>query len=124
MNPTLGLSALRTALLSGEPDRHPEIIDTGSGLVEVRDPNYSDIEAMNRLYKDKPMHGTLSMVVACTYVPGTNTRVFTDNDIRDLLGRPVGGWLAKLMDAVGAKIKAATDLGNSPSPTLPSASST
>ncbi len=126
MNPTnLDLAALRSLLLSPAPDRHPTLVDLGAGaVVEVRDPLYEDVEAMNRLYKDRPLHGTIYMVTACTFRPGTNERVFSAADINDLLKLPVGGWLGRLADAVGAKTKAAADLGNSPSPTLPSPSST
>lgn len=126
MNPTnLDLAALRSLLLSPAPDRHPALVDLGGGAtVEVRDPLYADIDAMNRLYKDRALHGTIYMVTVCTYKPGTNDRVFTAADVNDFLNLPVGGWLGRLMDVVGSKVKAATDLGNSPSPTPPSPSST
>ena len=86
MNPNLDLAALRSLLLSPTPDRHPTLVDLGAGaVVEVRDPLYEDVEAMNRLYKDRPLHGTIYMVTACTFRPGTNERVFSAADINDLL---------------------------------------
>lgn len=62
------------------------------------------------------------LVVNCTYVPGTETRMFNLADMKQIKNSATGGLFTKLASAIGALLSEATKVGK-PEPTSPEATS-
>lgn len=85
-----------------------ELGDDGAPLiVEVREPNVSQ---HSRILSDAGLSGgdvskldharmQVAAVIACSFVPGTDEKVFDETDRAALLELPAGGWLAQLAQA-------------------------
>ena len=93
--------ALRAATLGKPKEPRKETVEFNGQKYEVRQPS---IVTRDRIMKDsKDDKGAQQLgrmcalaVIACTFIPGTDNRLYTDADLDGMLGQPTGSFVDTL----------------------------
>ena len=95
--------AMRTKLLAQGPVRSKRITVDGVE-VEIRIPTVKARRAFTEQSKGDPEKFNVLAVIACTFIPETDTRVFEPQDEGALLEQETGGKLDVLSHVLGVML--------------------
>lgn len=122
-------SQLRSAIFTAKPFRSKIVTDEATGTqYEVRQPSIRDRAAIrSQAFSTRdgetsfdPFEFILRAAIHCTYVPGTDEKVFDDADYDDIVAMPAGGIIDELSSAASALCN--VESGDTKKPSNPTAS--
>lgn len=93
--------AIRAAIFSGDNPRtkpKSEFVDLFGEQVEIRQPNLDTILSLQS--REDKKQAMVDMLVAYTYVPETNDKVFESGDAEGLLALPFGEDYSRVQAAI------------------------
>lgn len=107
-------SSIRDALLSAKTEFKSEVVPLNGVDVEVRQ---STVKSRSELMKRSTVDGAVEFgaflvwgVIYNTYVPGTNEKVFDEQDYDVLMEDPTGGIVDQLGEAISKIMNVSEDL--------------
>ena len=109
--------AIRKATLGSQSEFKKEVVKWNGVEVELRQPSVKQRqELFKRCVGDGGKIDSLEFmtlgVIACTYVPGTDEKVFDDTDYDGIMARPAGGFLDKFGAQIAELTNVDEDMGN------------
>lgn len=106
---------LRAATLGAKAEFKKEIVSFGGVELELRQPSVKQRKDLFKRCMDEngrveAMEYLTWGVLYCTFVPGTNERVYDDTDYDALMEKPSGGFLDKFGAIIGALMNVDDDI--------------